>query len=70
MLIQTFTENLTTFALGRRLGYEDMPAVRTIVRHAAAADHRFSAFVVGIVNTPAFRMKSADVQTDAASDQR
>ena len=70
VLIQTFTENLMTFALGRRLGYEDMPAVRTIVRHAAAADHRFSAFVVGIVNAPAFRMKSADVQTDAAGDQR
>src|SRR5437762_1840780 len=70
VLIQTFTENLTTFALGRRLGYEDMPAVRTIVRHAAAAGHRFSAFVVGIVNAPAFRMKSADVQTDAAGDQR
>jgi len=70
VLIQTFTENLMTFALGRRLGYEDMPAVRAIARQAAAADNRFSAFVVGIVNAPAFRMKSADVQTDAAADQR
>jgi len=70
VLIQTFTENLMTFALGRRLGYDDMPAVRSIVRHADAADDRFSAFVVGIVNAPAFRMKSADAPTSTAGEQR
>ena len=32
-----------------------------VVRQAAAADYRFSAFVPGIVKAPAFRMKSADV---------
>ena len=70
VLVQTFTENLMTFALGRRLGYQDMPAVRAIVRRAAAADNRFSAFVAGIVNTPAFRMKSADTPAATASEQR
>ena len=70
VLVQTFTENLMTFALGRRLGYQDMPAVRAIVRRAAAADNRFSAFVAGIVNTPAFRMKSADAPAATASEQR
>ena len=34
VLVQNFTENLMTYALGRRLGYEDMPAVRAIVRQA------------------------------------
>jgi len=70
VLIQTFTENLMTFALGRRLGYDDMPAVRGIVRRAQAADGRFSAFVVGIVSAPAFRMKSADAPTSTAGEQR
>jgi len=70
VLIQTFTENLMTFALGRRLGYDDMPAVRGIVRRAEAADGRFSAFVVGIVSAPAFRMKSADAPTSTAGEQR
>jgi mono/diheme cytochrome c family protein len=63
VLVQNFTENLMTFALGRRLGYADMPAVRGIVRQAAAADNRLSAFVLAIVKSPAFRMKSADAPT-------
>jgi hypothetical protein len=64
--VQTFTENLMTFALGRRLGPGDMPAVRSVARGAATAGDRLSAFVLGIVKTPAFRMKSADVATATA----
>jgi mono/diheme cytochrome c family protein len=60
VLVRTFTENLATYALGRRLGAEDMPMVRAVVRQAAAADYTFAAFVTSIVTTPAFRMKSAD----------
>jgi mono/diheme cytochrome c family protein len=60
VLVQVFAENLMTYALGRRLAPADMPAVRRLVRDAAAADSRFSAFVLGIVKTPAFRMKAAD----------
>jgi cytochrome c553 len=66
VLVQTFTENLLTFALGRRLGYEDMPAVRGIVRQADAENQRLSAFVLGIVKSPAFRMKSAEPATATA----
>ena len=62
-LVQNFTENLMTYALGRRLGYADMPAVRSIVRQAEAADSRLSAFVLGIVKSAAFRMKGADTET-------
>jgi mono/diheme cytochrome c family protein len=65
-LVRTFTENLMTYALGRRLTYADMPLVRGIVHQAEAADSRLSAFVVGVVKSPAFRMKAADVSTDAA----
>src|SRR5882672_4121206 len=59
-LVRTFTENLLTYALGRRLGYTDMPMVRAIVRDAQAHDYRLSSFVLGIVKSPAFRMKAAD----------
>ena len=52
VLVQTFTENLMTFALGRRLGYEDMPALRGIVRQADAEGQKLSAFVLGIVKVP------------------
>jgi hypothetical protein len=70
LLVQTFTENLMTFALGRRLAYTDMPAVRSIVRQGDAAGDRLSAFVLAIVKSPAFRMKSADIVTTAADAGR
>ncbi len=66
-LIRNFTENLMTYALGRRLGHTDMPAVRRIVRQASVADYRMSAFVLGIVNSPAFRMKASDVSSTAVA---
>lgn len=61
--VQTFTEKLMTFALGRGIGYPDMPTVRRIVREAGAEDYRFSALVAGIVASEQFRMKQ---QPDAA----
>ena len=36
LLIQTFTENLMTYGLGRRLTFDDMPRIREIVHEAAA----------------------------------
>ncbi len=57
-IIRTFVENLMAYALGRRLEHYDMPAVRDIARVASAADNRLSAFILGVVRTPAFRMKA------------
>ena len=59
-LIRTFTENLMAYGLGRRLDYYDMPVVRAIAREAEANDNRLSAFVLGVVNSPAFQMKRAE----------
>ena len=56
MLLRCFTENLLTYALGRRVEYTDMPAIRAIVRQAAKQENRFSSFVMGIVDSAAFRM--------------
>jgi mono/diheme cytochrome c family protein len=69
-LVRSFTENLATYALGRRLDHADMPMVRGIVRQAAAADYKLSAFVLGIVRTPAFRMKAADTPATTAPGGR
>ena len=49
-------EKLLTYAVGRRLEYYDMPAVRSIVRNAAP-DDRLSSLVVGIVKSVPFQMK-------------
>jgi hypothetical protein len=55
--VQALTEKLMTFALGRALRYQDMPAVRAIVHNAAKDDYRFESLVRGIVASPAFQMK-------------
>jgi hypothetical protein len=54
LFVQTFTENLLTYALGRSTAYYDMPLIRKIVRDSAAHDFRFSQLVLGIVTSPAF----------------
>jgi len=54
-VLRTFTEYLMTYALGRRVEAGDMPTVRAIVRDAEKNGHRMSAYVLGIVKSPAFR---------------
>ena len=69
-LLRTFTENLMAYGLGRRLEHHDMPAVRAIVREAAARDHRLSAYILGVVNSAAFTMKRAEEESaDDVSDR-
>ena len=55
---RTVTEKLLAYALGRRLEYYDRPAVRMIVRDAAAHDYSWSSIVVGIVKSPPFLMRA------------
>jgi hypothetical protein len=66
MVLRNLTENLMTYALGRRLEYQDMPAVRSIVSSAGKKDNKFSAYVVGIVTHPSFRMSEAGPLEGAA----
>jgi hypothetical protein len=62
-VIANFSEHLMTYALGRRVEYFDMPAVRTIMRDAAKNNNRFSSFVLGIVKSAAFQMSRAETTT-------
>ena len=62
-IIRTFTENLMAYALGRRLEHYDMPTVRRISRSAEAEGYRLSAFVLGVVHSPAFLQKGGIVAT-------
>jgi mono/diheme cytochrome c family protein len=58
----TATEKLLTYALGRRVEYFDMPAVRAIVRNAAPSDYRFSSLITGIVKSTPFQMKRVEAE--------
>jgi hypothetical protein len=66
MLLRSFTENLLTYALGRRVEYADMPAVRSIVNTSAKNGNRFSSFVLGVVNSAAFRMAKPEAPATKA----
>jgi mono/diheme cytochrome c family protein len=70
MVLRSFTENLLTYALGRRIEYSDMPAVRTIIRDAAKKEHRMSAYILGVVNSAAFRMMKAPENKEVLTDDR
>jgi mono/diheme cytochrome c family protein len=51
------TEKLLIYALGRPVHAEDMSTVRAIVRAAARNDQRFSALVLGVVESAPFRLR-------------
>ena len=57
-LVRTVTEKLLAYALGRAIEYHDYPAIREIARAADADGHRWSSVILGIVRSPAFRMRS------------
>jgi hypothetical protein len=62
-LLRTFTRNLMAYATGRRIEAYDMPAIRRIVREAGASDHRMTAYIMGVVRSPAFQMQRVDDPT-------
>jgi len=74
IFVQTLTEKLLIYALGRGLTYEDMPIVRRIVAQARSSDYRFSALLEGIVESAPFRMRvkpaSGEAPVRVAGDQR
>ena len=60
--VQTLTEKLMTYALGRAVQYYDMPLVRSIVQDAKENDNRFNSIIQGIVESDAFLMKALPLE--------
>jgi len=61
--IETLTEKLLTYALGRALVYSDMPTVRGIVREAKRSNYSFGSLVTGIVQSAAFQMRMKSTES-------
>jgi histone H3/H4 len=57
MFVETLTERLLTYALGRGVEEYDHPTVRKIVREAAADNQKWSAIILGIVNSTPFQLR-------------
>ena len=63
----TVTDKLLTYALGRGTEYYDRPAIRQIVREAAASDYRWSSVILGIVKSTPFQMRMTQPKEQTAS---
>jgi hypothetical protein len=57
--VQTLTEKLMIYALGRGLQYYDIPVVRAIVRDSKAKNYSFDSILLGIVRSVPFQMRAA-----------
>lgn len=58
--VETVTERLLTYALGRGLEYYDRPIIREITREAATSNYRWSSLILGIVESTPFQMRRAE----------
>ncbi len=68
--VQTLTEKLMIYGLGRSIEYNDMPVIRGIVRDAAHDQYRFSSIVFGIVNSAPFRMTQVPLAETVAKGEQ
>ena len=59
-LAATVAAKLLTYGLGRGVEYYDRPALRAVVRGAAASDYRWSSVILGIVESVPFQMRRAE----------
>jgi len=66
VFLLSFTEHLMTYALGRRLESYDMPVVRAVIREAAKANYRISAFVTAVATSAPFRLARLEAVTTTA----
>jgi mono/diheme cytochrome c family protein len=57
--VRTVAGKMLTYAIGRGLEYYDAPAIRGIVRAAAADDYRWSSTILALVKSAPFRMRRA-----------
>jgi mono/diheme cytochrome c family protein len=70
-LLMNFAENLMTYALGRRVEADDMPALRAIVRDAATQNDRIGAYIAGVTRSAAFQMsRRAPAETTAGQGRQ
>ncbi len=68
--VQTVTEKLLTYALGRGVNYYDAPTVRRLVGDLERNDQRWSALLRGIVESVPFQMRRVPdaLEATAAAD--
>jgi hypothetical protein len=59
--VGTVAEKLLMYAIGRNIQYYDQPAIRGIVREAAAGNNTFASLVLGVVTSAPFQMRESQI---------
>ncbi len=65
-----FAESLLSYALGRMLDTSDMAAARAVVRQGTRDKDRFSAYVMAVVTSGPFQMRTLAPETETAPGPR
>jgi Protein of unknown function (DUF1592)/Protein of unknown function (DUF1588)/Protein of unknown function (DUF1585)/Protein of unknown function (DUF1587)/Protein of unknown function (DUF1595)/Cytochrome C oxidase, cbb3-type, subunit III len=63
--VDTITEKLLMYAIARNVQYYDRPAIRAIVRRAAASNFTFASLVLGVVKSAPFQMRKSQPEEPA-----
>lgn len=69
LFLLSFTENLMTYALGRRVESTDMWAVRRIIRDSEKKGLKISSFIQGVATSPLFTMSRVADATSTAAER-
>jgi hypothetical protein len=64
--VESLTERLLVYALGRGIEYNDIPVARGVVARAAAKGNRFSELILGITESQPFQMNRAEATSLAS----
>ena len=67
--VRVLTEKLMIYAMGRGTEYYDMPVMRSIVQEAGRNNYKFSSFVLGVVKSPQFQMRSVQTREVQSGDR-
>lgn len=70
VFLQSFTEKLMTYALGRAVTHADQPTVRDIVRRSASDEYRLDTLIMNIVESVPFQQRVATGASGAVSAPR
>ncbi|MCF2947828.1 DUF1592 domain-containing protein [Paraglaciecola aquimarina] len=68
LFVQTLTEKLMIFALGRGLTHNDAPQIRAIIKQAKANNYQFSSIVSELVQSPQFKYKQIKPESIAMAN--
>jgi len=60
--VDTIAEKLLMYAIARNVQYYDQPAIRAVVRQAAANNYTFASLVMGVVKSAPFQMRKSQTE--------